>query len=55
MDGKRCRGLPRTGWTKNVCKWAELELTLYAEKVRKAQDRRVWRRMEVKLPREDDT
>ena len=53
IDGKRCRGRPRTEWTTNVCKWTEL--TSYAEIARKAQDRRVLRSMAVILQQEDDT
>ena len=53
VEGKRCRGRPRTGWTTNVCKWTES--TSYAEMIRKAQDRRVWRSMAVNLQKEDDT
>ena len=46
VEGRRCRGRPRTEWTRNVSEW--IESTSYAEMVRMTQDRRCWRQITLR-------
>ena len=53
VEGKRCKGRPRTEWTTNLHEWTQI--TSYEEMIRKAQNRERWRIVAVNLHNEEDT
>ena len=53
VEGKRCKGRPRTEWITNIHEWTQIKS--YEEMIRKAQNREEWRIMAVNLHSEEDT
>ena len=52
LEGKVCRGRPRTEWLTNVTEWTGMR---YEELVRIVEDREPWRIMTANLLKEDGT
>ena len=52
LEGKVCRGRPRTEWLTNITDWIGMQ---YEDVVRLTQDRELWRIMTANLLKEDGT